>query len=166
MTGDAFERLANRHKDAVCRHMVRVCHHKVDAEDALTSALLKAFRARERLAYEEFLQTWLAAMARLVCSRMRSHPAMQPVLELAEKHGPVDRDRSEFEISMIKGCVAEVVENLPQIYQDIDFACELNELTVVEAAQSLKVSHSAAKSRLLRARAMIRDEFDRSVCAA
>jgi RNA polymerase sigma-70 factor (ECF subfamily) len=146
--------------------MVRVCNHKEDAEDALATALLQAFRAHEKLASEESFQAWLATIARRVCSRMRGHPAMQPVLEFAEEHGLINREKSEFEINLIKSCVAEAVESLPPIYKEIYVACELNQMTVVEAAQSLKISHNAAKSRLFRARAMVRDQLDRSVCAA
>ncbi len=37
-----FEELANEHKDAVYRQMLRVCGNHADAEDVLMEALLKA----------------------------------------------------------------------------------------------------------------------------
>jgi len=39
-----FEALANEHKDAVYRQMIRVCGNREDAEDVLVEALLKAYR--------------------------------------------------------------------------------------------------------------------------
>ena len=44
-----FEKLANQHKDAVYRQMLRVCGNREDAEDVLIEALLKAYRNLDRL---------------------------------------------------------------------------------------------------------------------
>jgi DNA-directed RNA polymerase specialized sigma24 family protein len=86
--------------------------------------------------------------------------------EYAEEHDLIDQDTSEFDLAVLKGCVKDALEALPQIYRDIYNACELNEKSVVEAAKELNITHNAAKSRLLRARMMVRDLLDRSICAA
>ena len=39
-----FEALANEHKDAVYRQLIRACGNREDAEDVLVEALLKAYR--------------------------------------------------------------------------------------------------------------------------
>ena len=39
-----FEALANEHKNAVYRQMIRACGNREDAEDVLIEALLKAYR--------------------------------------------------------------------------------------------------------------------------
>ena len=44
-----FERLANEHKDAVYRQMLRVCGNREDAEDVLIEALLKAYQHMHQL---------------------------------------------------------------------------------------------------------------------
>ena len=44
-----FEALANEHKDAVYRQMIRVCGNREDAEDVLIEALLKAYRHLDQL---------------------------------------------------------------------------------------------------------------------
>jgi RNA polymerase sigma factor (sigma-70 family) len=166
MTRSDFERLASRHKDAVYRHMLRVCNHREDAEDALATALLHAFRAHGQLGSDEAFLSWLNTIARRVCTRMRSHPSVQAALEDAERQGVLTDLRPELDLAFIKSCVKEAVDSLPPIYRDIYVACELNEMTVAEAARSLNISLSAAKSRLLRARAMVRSRLDSSVCAA
>ena len=43
-----FEALANEHKDAVYRQLIRACGNREDAEDVLIEALLKAYRATRR----------------------------------------------------------------------------------------------------------------------
>ena len=161
-----FEKLVNQHKDAVYRQMVRVCNHREDAEDALATALLHAFRAHEQLESEDAFRSWLGTIGKRVCTRMRSHAGVQTALEYAEEHDLVNEEVSEFDMAVLKGCVKDAVDELPDIYRTIYIACELNEQSVVDAALALGITHNAAKSRLLRARAMIREKLDHSVCAA
>jgi RNA polymerase sigma-70 factor (ECF subfamily) len=160
-----FESLVRQHKDAVYRQMVRVCGHKEDAEDAVASALMLAFRSAEQLSSDEAFRTWLGTIGKRVCSRMRSHPSIQMALEYADEHGIIDNHVNDFEMEILKRCVSDAVEALPDFYRAVYVKCELDEATVPEAAAELGISHSAAKSRLLRARAIVRERLDRSVCA-
>jgi RNA polymerase sigma-70 factor (ECF subfamily) len=165
MQSSKFESLVRKHKDAVYRQMARVCGNKEDAEDALASALMLAFRASDQLASDEAFRTWLSTIGKRVCTRMRNHPSIQKTLEYAEEHDLVDRGVGEFDLAVLKGCVRDAVEALPEVYRAIYVKCELDEATVPEAAKELGISHAAAKSRLLRARAIVREKLDRSVCA-
>ena len=166
MVRASFEQLANQHKDTVYRQMIRVCNHREDAEDALATALMHAFKAYDRLESDEAFGKWLGTIGKRVCSRMRSHEGIQKAFEYAEERDLIDEGKSEFDIAILKGCVKDAIEELPPIYKEIYIACELDEKTVVEAAQELNISHNAAKSRLLRARTIVRELLDRSVCAA
>ena len=62
----AFEKLANEHKDAVYRNMIRVCGNREDAEDVLIEALLKAYRHLDQLRDDRAFQPWLAQIAKRV----------------------------------------------------------------------------------------------------
>jgi len=44
-----FTELAEAHRDAVYRQMLRLCGNRADAEDVLTDALLTAYRRMETL---------------------------------------------------------------------------------------------------------------------
>lgn len=160
-----FESLVRQHKDAVYRQMARVCGHREDAEDALATALMLAFRSADQLSSDEAFQTWLGTIGKRVCTRMRSHPSIQKTLEYADEHGLVDNHASAFDLEILKRCVTDAVETLPDIYRAIYVKCELDGATVPEAAAELGLTHAAAKSRLLRARANVRESLDRSVCA-
>jgi len=160
-----FDALVRKHKDSVYRQMVRVCHHKEDAEDALATALLLAFSAAKQLSSETAFRAWLGTIGKRVCTRMRSHPAIQNTLEYAEEHGLLNTVASDFDLAILKGCVREAVDKLPEIYRDVYLKCELEEATVPQAALDLGITHSAAKSRLLRARTIVRENLDGSICA-
>lgn len=165
MKANQFESLVRRHKDAVYSQMARVCNHKEDAEDALASALMLAFQASHQLSSDEAFMAWLGTIGRRVCLRMRSRPSFQEALEYADQHNLLSSESTEFDLAVLKSCVQEAVEALPELYRAIYVMCELDETTVPEAARELGITHAAAKSRLLRARAIVRDSLDHSVCA-
>jgi len=78
----------------------------------------------------------------------------------------VDDHVGEMEMAVLKGCVLEAYEGLPLIYRDVYRLAELEERTVKETAEQLGISEAAAKSRLLRAREMVRTRLDGSVCGS
>lgn len=165
ITSENFDALVRKHKDAVYRQMVRVCGHKEDAEDALAGALMLAFQASDQLTSDGAFRAWLGTIGKRVCTRMRSSPSIQRALEYAEEHDLIDERVSEFDLAILKGCVNDAVEALPEIYREIYVQCELEEATIPQAASELGITAAAAKSRLLRARALVRELLDRSVCA-
>lgn len=164
MDAARFERLANRHRDAVYRQMVRVCRNADDAADALATAMMQAFQAAEQLDSEDAFRAWLATIGRRVCARMRSHPAIRNVLEFAEERGLISSMVEEMEMGMLKGCVQEAVGELKPGYREVYEMCEIEERTLQEAAEALGISVAAAKSRLHRARAQVRERLNQSIC--
>jgi RNA polymerase sigma-70 factor, ECF subfamily len=74
-----FDRLAQRHRDAVYRQMVRVCGNRDDAEDVLVEALVSAYRHMESLRDEGAFRGWLATIGRRVCGKVRAREALEPV---------------------------------------------------------------------------------------
>ena len=159
-----FEALVNEHKDAVYRQMMRVCNHQEDAEDALAEALLLAFKASDQLGSDAAFRTWLGTIGKRVCLRMRSRPSMQETVEYAEARDLIATDVTEFDVAMMKGCVMNALAALPDKYRDVYRLCELEEVTLPEAAERLEISVAAAKSRLLRAREAVRAHLGHSIC--
>jgi len=165
LTTQSFERLVRKHKDAVYRQMVRVCSHREDAEDALASALLLAFKSADQLASDESFRAWLGTIGKRVCSRMRHHPSIEQAFDFAIENRIVAEETDGFDLQILSGCVKEAVDELPEIYRGVYLACEIEGATVPEAADRLGIGLAAAKSRLLRAREMVRDRLDQSICA-
>ena len=76
-----FEALANEHKDAIYRQMLRVCGNREDAEDVLIEALLKAYTSMDQLRDSASFRAWLAQIARRVCWQLKEHEALLPLLQ-------------------------------------------------------------------------------------
>ena len=66
-----FEALANQHKDAVYRQLMRACGNREDAEDVLIEALLKAYRNLDQLHESGAFRAWLAQIGRRVCWQLK-----------------------------------------------------------------------------------------------
>ena len=122
----AFEKLANEHKDAVYRNMIRVCGNREDAEDVLIEALLKAYRHLDQLHDDRAFQPWLGQIARRVCWQLKKREALLPLLQLSmlEEEGkdiqndepPVDAQLAAREM---KELFKRAVHHSPPLYQDL-----------------------------------------------
>jgi RNA polymerase sigma-70 factor (ECF subfamily) len=165
-----FDRLVARHKDAVYRQMVRMCGNQDDAEDVLAESLLKAWRAMGTLDDEANFQAWLAIIARRTCGRLRQRDALTPVLHLADLAEigiePVSPGKSPDQAAIeahTKQCLLRVLDSLAPMYRDVYELRDIQGLTAEETSEKLGVTVAAVKSRLHRARAMVRERTDQSL---
>jgi RNA polymerase sigma-70 factor (ECF subfamily) len=78
-----FEALANEHKDAVYRQLIRACGNREDAEDVLIEALLKAYRNLGQLRDSSAFRSWLAQIGRRVCWHLKQREALLPIMQLS-----------------------------------------------------------------------------------
>jgi RNA polymerase sigma-70 factor (ECF subfamily) len=162
-----FEALANEHKDAIYRQMLRVCGNHEDAEDVLIEALLKAYCSLQQLRDSESFRAWLAQIARRVCWQLKEREALLPLLQLSElKEDGMDlRDQAaspeEFAATaqmrqLLKNAVAQLTPDFRAVYELRD----IEELPGEEVARRLGISLRAMKSRLHRARTILRERME------
>jgi RNA polymerase sigma-70 factor (ECF subfamily) len=167
-----FDQLMVRHKDAVYRQMVRMCGNADDADDVLSESLLNAYRAMHQLSDETAFQSWLAIIARRTCGRLKRREALAPVLHLAElsEHGiePAS-DAPSMDSHLIeeetKACLLQVMAELPPLYREVYELRDVQDLPASEVAERLGISVAAVKSRLHRARALVRSGIDTGLCS-
>lgn len=156
-----FEHLVNRHKNAVYRQMVRVCGNQADAEDVLQDALLNAYRALGTLRDKDAFQAWLVRIARNVCTRLRQKDG--PILDLPFPDALVDGGPSA-ESQMVRQdigrCVKAALDRLPPDSRRVIELRDMEGLTAPSTARELGITVPAVKSRLHRARALLRRELD------
>jgi RNA polymerase sigma-70 factor, ECF subfamily len=162
-----FEKLANEHKDSVYRQMLRVCGNREDAEDVLIEALLKAYQHMHQLNDPAAFRAWLAQIARRVCWQLKGREALAPLLQLSmlEEEGlaikdpkpPVD---SELVLRRMKELLENTVNQLPRSAREVFVLRDLEELPGEEVARRLGISLASMKSRLHRARKLLRERVD------
>jgi len=162
-----FEELANEHKDAVYRQMLRVCGNREDAEDVLIEALLKAYQHMHQLKDPAAFRSWLAQIARRACWHLKEREALNPLLQLSmlEQEGssikdpkpPVD---SELALRRMKELLENAVNQLPPSAREVFVLRDMEELPGEEVARRLGISLASVKSRLHRARKLLREHVD------
>ena len=162
-----FEALANEHKDAIYRQMLRVCGNREDAEDVLIEALLKAYCSMDQLRDSASFRAWLAQIARRVCWQLKEHEALLPLLQLSELEevglDPRDLTPAPEEIAaaaQMRQFLRDAVAHLTPEFREVYELRDIEELPGDEVAARLGISLRAMKSRLHRARSLLRERME------
>lgn len=167
-----FEALTRQHQDAVYRQMVRVCGNHEDAEDVLVEALLKAYRHLDQLRDSAAFRGWLAQIARRVCWQLKEREALLPLLQLSalEDEGLEIKAKEPSPEALLarrlmKQMLDDTIAALPPVYREVYWQRDVEERTGEEVAKSLNISITAMKSRLHRARELVRKSLDQALAS-
>ena len=167
-----FETLAKQHKDAVYRQMIRVCGNREDAEDVLIEALLKAYRHLDQLRESAAFRAWLAQIAKRVCWQLKERESLLPLMQLStleeegrELAGSEPLPDVQLARQQMKQLISDAVDALPALYRPVYQLCEVEDLRGDEVAERLGISRAAMKSRLHRARDLVRIHLDAALTA-
>jgi len=165
-----FESLIHEHKDAVYRHLIRVCGNREDAEDALIESLLKAHSHLDQLRNANAFRGWLRQIAKRTCWQIKRRDALLPILQLSsledggfslEAEGPTPEQ--ELAQQEMKIMLVQAITALPVAYRRVYELRDLEGLSGEETSQRLKIKREAMKTRLHRARQMVRQHLDRAL---
>lgn len=165
-----FDALARQHKDSVYRQMLRVCGNHEDAEDVLVEALLKAYRHLDQLRDSAAFRAWLAQIARRVCWQLKERESLMPLLQLSM----LDQEGTELpgsdlnpEAKLVRGQMKQLLDDavavLPPLYRSVYELRDIEDRSGDEVAQTLGISRAAMKSRLHRARELVRLHLDAAI---
>jgi len=167
-----FDALTRQHKDAVYRQMLRVCGNHEDAEDVLIEALLKAYRHLHQLRDSAAFRAWLAQIARRVCWQLKERESLLPLLQLStlNQEGdelPADIPSPEANLArrQMKQLLDDAIAALPELYRAVFELRDIENLSGDEVARKLGISRAAMKSRLHRARDLVRTQLDAALTA-
>lgn len=153
-TGDAqaVERLL-----AVCqadaRRYARKHCHASDVDDAVQESLLVISRKIKGLKVAIAFSSWLFTIIKRECRRLE---------RLMFRTEPLEEDRIEEQLLCktdhdLRIDLAAALESLPAHYLEVVLLRDFEELTINEIAQRLNEQAGAVKSRLHRARELVRE---------
>src|SRR5271165_310471 len=162
-----FDALTRQHQDSVYRQMLRVCGNREDAEDVLVEALLKAYRHLGQLRDSAAFRAWLAQIAKRVCWQLKEREALLPLLQLStlEEEGreiPGGELTPEGQLArqQMKQLLDDAIAALPELYRAVYQLRDIEDRPGEEVAEKLGLSRAAMKSRLHRARELVRAHLD------
>lgn len=151
----ALDRLLGEVRGDLRRVARRTCAAS-DAEDAVQEALWQASRKLGTLRTVAAFGVWLMRIVVRTCRRLLLR--QRDTVELTEALSPsVDPVPVELRRDLVRA-----LESLPRIYREVLILRDVRELTAAETAQHLDLTVDAVKSRLHRARAMMRERLDAS----
>lgn len=151
----AVERLLVVCQPDLRRFARRTCSSGEDAEDAVQIALWQLYRKIGVLRTAAAFAGWLFRIIERECYRLlRARKKLQqwdPSLDQVLRQEPLPLELRKDLIGAIAA--------LPPIYREVLILRDVDELTTPEAAHHLGISTDAVKSRLHRAREMMREHL-------
>lgn len=131
--------------------------NKQDVEEIAQDVLVKIFNGINSLKDNNRINPWIYQITRnaiIDYYRKNSKPMefVELYEELSEEYYEDNNSNKE-----IAGCLKAMIENLPDKYKQAILLTEFNHLTYKEAGEILGLSVSGAKSRVQRARKMLKE---------
>jgi RNA polymerase sigma-70 factor (ECF subfamily) len=166
---ELFELLLRRYNQRVYRAVRAVLRNAEDAEDVMQQAYVSAYRHLHQFEGRAAFSTWFTRIAlREAAARNRKTVSLLHVVpELGGENtmndfpepGP-DPEARAVAADLMQHVEAEVAA-LPEIYRSVLLLREVEGLSTDETAACLEISIDVVKTRLHRARTMLRDALYR-----
>ncbi len=173
----AFEVLVRRHERRVFRVTLAVLGNIEDAEEAMQDAFVKAFRHLDQFRRESRFTTWLTRIA--VNEALQKRQSRKDSVSLDDSRDVLERAEEPFAPRRfeawradpeklygkqeLRQIIEHAVQSLPVIYREAFVLRDIEEMSAEEAAEAIGITVGALKSRLLRARLMIREALAASL---
>ena len=166
---DLFYELIRPYERRIYATAFAILRNEADAEDAAQEAALKAFKHIRQFRAEAKFSTWLTQIT-LNEARMRKRKQhlhiMEAIVDQQDDDGNyVPRDFADWreipsetlERKEVREKLTEALSLLGDKYREVFVARDVNALSIEETAKALGISTASVKTRLLRARLMLRD---------
>ena len=173
----AFEVVMRRNNGALYRVARAILKNDADAEDVLQEAYLSAYRHMADFRADAKLSTWLTRIVvNQALARRRSELRSQVVVPFSQldpddrvSREPVDLDDSadspehSTARAEIRSLLERKIEDLPVAFRTVFMLREVDELSGAETAECLSITEATVRSRLFRARGLLRESLSREL---
>lgn len=167
-----FEALMRLHNRMLFRTARAILHDDAEAEDALQEAYIKAYAAMGSFRGEAKVSTWLArivaneALQRLrkqnrrgAIVPLRSGDAIDEINEIPEEHSMSKTPESAAARAEFRKLLEKRIDALPDAYRPVFVLRAVEELSVDEVAEVLRVPAATVRTRFFRARSLLRESL-------
>jgi len=171
-----FEALMRRYNQRLYRVARAILRDDSEAEDVMQHAYVQAYTHLGQFAGRSSFATWLTRIAvheALARARRRrrdlpTHPLAEPGEEAMVTLKSEDPNPEQLALQgELCALLESSIEGLPVAYRSVLVLREVEGLSTAETADCLEITEDAVKTRLHRARALLREElFERAGIAA
>ena len=164
-----------RAQEVAYRFSLLVCGHPEDAEDVMQDALLQTYRHVRAIEEPEAFRTWLYTTVRNACLMKRRRRVGEPAEFVSLEQGGAVRDGTAAPVDVADRSrpadqrlidtwmdrrLREALRKLPPSYRMIVVMREMEGLSTKEVANITGISDANVKTRLHRARLMLRRHLE------
>jgi RNA polymerase sigma-70 factor (ECF subfamily) len=166
---ELFYELVRPYERRVYAAALAILRNEHDAEDAAQEAMLKAFANIRQFRAEARFSTWLIQITvneALMRRRRERTVAMEPIDDSRDEESAyTPREFADWreipsealERKEIRQRLAEALGTLDRKYREVFVLRDMEHLNIQETAEALGITVASVKTRLLRARLMLRD---------
>jgi RNA polymerase sigma-70 factor (ECF subfamily) len=173
----AFRLLMRRHNQTLFRTARAILRDDAEAEDALQDAYLQAFRSIGSFRGESKLSTWLVrVVANVAIARVRKQRRGAEVIPIEgdpdDSYGedpimaepaPTSQPEREAIGAEVRRILERKIDDLPAPFRTVFVLREVEEMSVEETAACLGIPEATVRTRLFRARALLRASLSREM---
>src|SRR6266700_126284 len=167
---EVFYELIEPYQRSVYASAYSVLGNPTDAEDAAQEAFLKALKHIDQFRAEAKFSTWLVQIA-INEARLRVRKDRKGLYSSIDE-GTQSEDGEYFPIDYadwreipsetlqrkeLKDALQRALEELKPTYREVLVLRDIEHLSIAETAEALNITEASVKTRLLRARLMMRD---------
>jgi RNA polymerase sigma-70 factor, ECF subfamily len=162
-----FEILMRRYNQRLYHIARTILRDDAEAEDVMQQAYVNAYVHLDQFAERASFSTWLIKIAvyeALARSRRRGATELRPVVESGEDimtqvHTRAPDPEHQAFATELRNLLESAIDGLPEHLRIVFTLRQIEGLSTAETAQGLEISEENVKTRLHRARALLRDDL-------
>jgi RNA polymerase sigma-70 factor, ECF subfamily len=151
------EELFGKHQNEIYAYLLRMLRDPELAADLTQDAFVKAYRAYDHLEKPENARAWLYQIAhRVALDNLRRNKIVRFVPLVGETRNTAPSAEHLVMDARLSGELQRALEKIPERQRTALLLAELHDMTGLELASAMGVSHVAARALLTRARESLR----------
>jgi RNA polymerase sigma-70 factor, ECF subfamily len=156
----AFNQIVEKYKNRLMSVIFRMIQSSEEAEDIVQETFLRVYQHRDSFDFRHCFSTWLYTIAlNLARNELRKRKRFK-FFDIFDMQGKESEIAVEMELpSNLPQALEKAMENLPEKYKTAFVLRDVQELPYEEVAQIMNIPLGTVKSRVNRARAILREKL-------
>ena len=158
----AFGTLVGRFQDRLLNFVGRIITDRETAEELVQETFLRIFKQKNSYTPEYAVSTWIYTIAlNLARSELRKRKLRRFIsLDFIKEEADIELpDRVNLKAVSLAPIIQQAIEKLPDDYKTAFVLCDIQRLPYQQIAEVMRVPVGTVKSRINRARSMLRDKL-------
>jgi RNA polymerase sigma-70 factor (ECF subfamily) len=156
----AFEHIIRKYNQRLFRTGMSILNNDADVEDAMQTAYINAYLHLDKFKNNSSFATWLTRIMINQClGQIRKTRMLRTDIRSQDNSTTMVTPDSELNNKELSALLENAIEQLPEKYRLVFVLREVEDLSVKETAEVLDIAASNVKTRLNRAKTMLKDHL-------